>query len=310
MIISVSRRTDIPAFYTPWLLNRLKAGFVLIKNPFNRKVSRVSLLPEDVDAFVFWTRNASMLMKNIDALKDYNYYFQYTITGYPKAIEKNVKSPYKTIENFVELSNIIGKEKIIWRYDPILISNTLTLNEHKRLFTKIADNLVGKTNKVVISFADFYKKTIKNLSLIENFKYIDILNEEAIMNELVKFMVKIANDRGMMIETCAESIDLSYLGVQHGKCIDDRLLKKVFNINFSSKKDIGQREACGCIKSIDIGEYNTCLHNCTYCYATYDLDSVKNNKLKHSSDSPFLIGDAKDVDPELLIPAIKQGSLF
>lgn len=310
MIISASRRTDIPAFYTPWFLNRLKAGFVLIRNPFNRRITRVSLLPEDVDAFVFWTRNASMLMKNLGALREYKYYFQYTITGYPKTIEKNVKSPYKTIENFIELSELIGKEKVIWRYDPILISNTLTLNEHKRLFTKIADNLAGKTNKVVISFADFYKKTIKNLSLIENFQYVDILNEETTMNELVKFMINIANDRGMVIETCAESIDLSYLGVQHGKCIDDRLLKSVFNIDISSKKDAGQREACGCVKSIDIGEYNTCLHNCTYCYATYNLDSVKKNKSRHFSDSPFLIGDAEGIDPKLLIPPIKQGSLF
>lgn len=310
MIISVSRRTDIPAFYTPWFLNRIKAGFVLIRQPFNRRIKRVSLLPQDVSAFVFWTRNASMLMNHLDKLQDYHYYFQYTITGYPKLVERNTLNPHRAIKNFIELSHVIGKEKVIWRYDPILLSNHLTLNEHKRRFLKIADSLAGKTNKVVISFADLYQKTTRNLDLIADFHYVDILSQASIMNDLVSFMVQIANEREMVIESCAESVDLAHLGIKHGKCIDDKLLKSLFNLEVSSIKDRGQREACGCVKSIDIGEYNTCLHDCAYCYATTNLETVKKNKLKHFVDSPFLLGDALDVDPELLISPNRQDSLF
>lgn len=310
MIISASRRTDIPAFYAPWFFNRIEAGFVLVRNPFNRKVTRVSLLPQDVDAIVFWTRNASMLIKNIDVLKCYNYYFQYTITGYPKLIEKNVPHPNRAINTFIELSQLIGKEKVIWRYDPILLSNLLTLNEHKRLFLKIADNLAGKTDRVVISFVDLYKKTTRNLDLITDFNYIDILNHESMMFDLVEFIVQTANERDMVVESCAESVTLEHLGLRKGKCIDDKLLKSIFNIDVSSSKDSSQREECGCIKSIDIGEYNTCLHNCAYCYATHNLEVVKKNKQKHFVDSPFLIGDTSDIESDLLIKPCVQDSLF
>ncbi|MDP2590836.1 DUF1848 domain-containing protein [Vibrio splendidus] len=313
MIISASRRTDIPAFYTPWLMNRIREGFLLTRNPFNaHQIRRVSLSPQDVDVIVFWTRNPRMLMEHLDELDQlgYRYYFQYTITGYPKELENSVPRPHRAIETFIKLSDRIGADKVIWRYDPILISNVVDIDEHKRLFSKIASMLYGKTKKVVISFSDFYKKTERNLDKVNGLEYYDITKNSEMLNDLVSYMAKTAKQYGMCIETCAEEVDTSSLEVTHGKCIDDSLIDKLFSISLSNVKDSGQREACGCIKSVDIGSYNTCLHECSYCYATFNKQIVLNNKSKHDPKSPFLIGGVEGVDPNLLLPPIIQASLF
>lgn len=311
MIISASRRTDIPAFYTPWLMNRIREGFLLTRNPFNaNQIRRVSLDPNDVDAIVFWTRNPSMLMKHLPELAPYHYYFQYTITGYPKTLEKTVPRPQRAIQTFIELSDLIGAEKVIWRYDPILLSNEVDIDEHKRVFEKIASLLKGKTKRVVISFSDFYKKTARNLNLIDGLIYSDITHQTKLLFDLSIYMSKVAKKYGMEIESCTESVELSHYGIAHGKCIDHALIKKLFGLNLNGRKDIGQREDCGCIKSIDIGMYNTCLHGCAYCYATFNEKTVSNNKKMHSPDSPFLIGGVEGIDSNLLFPAEIQGKLF
>ena len=312
MIISASRRTDIPAFYHKWFINRLRAGFLLTRNPFNyNQVSRVSLKPSDVDAIVFWTRNPTKMIPFLPEIDEigHKYYFQYTITGYPKTIEKSVPNPYRSIKTFCDLSDSIGSDKIVWRYDPILLSNQVDINEHKRLFHKIASLVKGKTKKVVISFSDFYKKTERNLNSIENLIYSDITKQHDELYELCSYMSSIANDCEMEIESCSENIDLSSFGIKHGKCIDDKILRDVFGLSISEEKDKGQREECGCIKSIDIGMYNTCLHECSYCYATYNKKVVINNKKKHSETSPFLLGLADDVPSELLTEDTQE-SLF
>nr|VVV03975.1 hypothetical protein AW0309160_01358 [Aliivibrio wodanis] len=313
MIISVSRRTDIPAFYTPWFMNRIREGFLLTRNPFNsNQVRRVSLLPEDVSLFVFWTRNPSMLIKHLDELDSlgYKYYFQYTITAYPKNLETRVPRPHRSIESFIKLSDKIGADKVIWRYDPILLSNLVDINEHKRIFAKIASMLEGKTYRVVISFSDFYKKTERNLNLVEGLTYSDITNMPDELLELSNYMSKIAKKYGMEIESCAEEVESDLFGIKHGKCIDDNLINSVFKLNVNSSKDSGQREACGCVKSIDIGMYNTCLHGCTYCYATFNEKIVMENKRRHDPKSPLLVGGTEGIDPNLLLKPIIQESLF
>lgn len=313
MIISASRRTDIPAFYTQWFMNRIRAGFLLTRNPFNpHQIKRVSLHPDEVDAIVFWTRNASMLMKHLDELDDigHKYYFQYTITGYPKALESSVPRPHRAIKTFCELSDRIGSKKTIWRYDPILLSNLVDLNEHKRLFYKIASMLTGKTEKVVTSFSDIYKKTERNLRSVENLIFKDILYCDDELHELAAYMSKTASYFGMKIETCAEDIDTSNFGIEHGKCIDDLLINELFGCQIKNKKDPGQRDACGCVKSIDIGSYNTCLHGCSYCYATYSQDSVIKNKKLHVPQSPFLIGDVEGINEKYLLAEPIQRTLF
>lgn len=311
MIISASRRTDIPAFYAEWFANRVEEGFLLTRNPFNtNQITRVSLLEKDVDVIVFWTRNPVHIVKYLADFdrRGLKYYFQYTITGYPRAIERSVPKPYAAVKNFCELSDLVGADKVVWRYDPILLSNMVSLDEHKRLFLKLSQLLKGKTKRVVISFADFYKKTEKNLNVVPGLICTDIVKMPESLLALVEFMANVARDHGMSIQSCAESIDTSNIGVPHGKCIDNDLISEVFGFSASSKKDGGQREECGCIKSIDIGMYNTCLHECSYCYATFSKEVVLKNRRRHDPQSPFLVGGLEGVDHKYL--ALPQGSLF
>jgi len=296
MIISASRRTDIPAFYAEWFMNRVREGFLLTKNPFNaHQVKRVSLLPQDVDAIVFWTRNAEKLLPELPALdsKGYAYYFQYTITGYPRALEKSVPRPERAIDIFKKLSERIGAGRVVWRYDPVLLSNRTELAEHKRLFAKIAAMLSGYTKRVVVSFADLYNKTERNLKAVDNLAFRDITQDEESLLELAGFMAEIGSLHGMEVQTCAEKVELCSLGLVHGKCIDDELLRREFKLSIRGEKDKGQREECGCVKSIDIGQYNTCLHGCAYCYATFSQGLVRRNAQQHDPTSPFLIGNMK-----------------
>lgn len=313
MIISASRRTDIPAFYSEWFSNRVEEGFLLTRNPFNaNQISRVSLNPCDVDAIIFWTRNSSHIFRHLNDFdkKGLQYYFQYTITGYPRNIEKAVPKPHDAIKQFTLLSQTIGNARVIWRYDPILLSNIVDIHEHKRLFLKIAQLLAGKTKRVVISFSDFYKKTEKNLSEVSGLIYSDITKDNSVLMDLAYYMSEVAKKHGMLIQSCAEIIDTTEAGIPHGKCIDNNLIEEIFGTKLDPKKDPGQREACGCIKSIDIGTYNTCLHECSYCYATFNKKTVIENKRKHDPASPFLIGGSEGVDANLLLKSEVQGRLF
>lgn len=313
MIISASRRTDIPAFYHEWFMNRIEEGFLLSRNPFNyNQISRISLRPADVDAIIFWTRNPKALMHSLSTLDKmgFRYYFQYTITGYPRSLERSVPKPLDAIRMFILLSDLIGKDKVIWRYDPILLSNIVDLDEHKRLFKKVAGLLAGKTERVVISFSDFYKKTERNLKAVDGLIYSDITDEHARLMDLSGYMAKVANDSGMQIQSCAEVVNTSEAGVPHGKCVDDQLLRDVFGLALSNKKDQGQRDACGCVRSVDIGAYNTCLHECSYCYATFNKGLVLKNRKSHDCNSPFLIGGVDGVDPEFLRGVNRQSTLF
>jgi DNA repair photolyase len=300
MLVSASRRTDIPAFYSDWFIKRMRAGFLLTRNPYNaHQIKRVSLKPEDVDVLVFWTRNPAKLMPFLPEMdaQGYCYYFQFTITGYPRSVEKSVPNPHRAIKTFTELSQQIGPDRVVWRYDPILLSNLLPLDEHKRLFSKIAGLLAGKTRRVVISFADLYKKTEKNLKQVDGLVYSDITQQQEQLLELSAYMAKVAAAHGMAIKSCAEAVDVASAGVLPGKCIDDALIQDVFGLSLSGKKDSGQRKECGCIKSIDIGAYNTCLHGCSYCYATFNQATVIKNQQKHDPSSPFLLGGTEGIGP-------------
>ena len=314
MIISASRRTDIPAFYHEWFINRIREGFLYTRNPFNaHQIARVSLIPSEVDIIVFWTRNPEKLIPFISEMNQmgYRYYFQFTITGYPRVIEKSVPNPNRAIEIFKEISKILGPGKIVWRYDPILLSNKVDAQEHKRLFSKIAEQLEGHTKRVVISFADFYKKTERNLKAIATLQYSDITKQASELYDLAQNLSLTASNHNMQISSCSEIIDLDYVGIRHGKCIDDQLIFEEFGIRVDARKDKGQREECGCIKSVDIGQYNTCLHGCSYCYATFSPMSVEKNRRMHNPKSPFLVGGSEEENIDIhKEPASVQVSLF
>lgn len=302
MIVSVSRRTDIPAFYSEWFYNRLKVGYVYVMNPFNRKqISRINLTPQTIDCFVFWTKDPEPMMIRLDELKGYSYYFQFTLTAYRNDVEKNVRKKNDIIKTFIDLSNRIGKEKVVWRYDPIFINDYYTEEYHYEWFKQLCAKLQGCTEKCVISFLDLYAKTQRNTKSLQ----IKILTEED-TRRIAKNLADIAKEFHITLETCSEMIDLSEYGIQKGKCIDDRLIQKIIGLDVSVKKDNTQREECGCVKSIDIGQYNTCQHFCAYCYANFNYIQVKQNCEIYDPESPILMyrlqGDEKIT--ERLMPTI------
>lgn len=308
MILSVSRRTDIPAFYWEWFLNRVQAGFVDVRNPMNiHRVSRIDIRPEVVDCIVFWTKNAGNIIPHLDQLKDYKYYFQYTINPYNKLIEENVPLKKYVVENFRLLSEIIGPNRVIWRYDPILLTDMIDVDYHLRYFDELAKRLKGHTNRCVISFVDLYKKTVSNTRELMMKEPTDME-----MHFLAHNLSSIAKDYGMEIVSCSESIDLDFDGVRHGCCIDRNLIEEIVGYKIDVKKDKNQRKECGCVESVDLGAYNTCLHACKYCYANFNNMKVQTLSKKHNPLSTLLVGDLdnNDIVSERKVRLLKSNSLF
>lgn len=293
MILSVSRRTDIPAFYSTWFMNRIKSGFVMVRNPFNHKqISKISLNPEYIDCIVFWTKNAQPIMKYLDEISNnYLFYFQYTLNAYDRDIEPSADSLENRLEIIKQLSSKIGKEKVIWRYDPILISDKYTVNWHISQFEKISNELSNYVETCVFSFLDIYDKIIKNIYSING----KAPSYEEKMYISKKFS-QIAEANNIKLKTCSEDIELSKYNIRPSCCIDPILIGKLLNCEIKTKKDSNQRQTCGCVESIDIGEYNTCLNGCLYCYANYSYNSVIQNCKKHDVNSPLLIGDITSDD--------------
>lgn len=292
MILSVSRRTDIPAFYSDWFFNRLKEGFVYVRNPMNiHQVSKIVLSPDVIDCIVFWSKNPQPMLARLDELKDYMYYFQFTINAYDKGFEAGVPKKEGIINTFKELSEKIGRKRVIWRYDPILQTDKMNKGYHYRYFEEIAKRLDGYTNTCVISFVDLYKKTQQNLK--------DTSAREPSFKEMLEMAAKlfvIANKYGITVQTCAEEIALETVGVKHGKCIDNALIEDLLGVKLIVSKDPNQREECGCVQSIDIGEYNTCAHGCKYCYANFKDGVVAKNRAAHNPNSPLLVGELEPID--------------
>jgi hypothetical protein len=288
MIISVSRRTDIPAYYSEWFINRIKEGYVLTRNPMNHsQVSKVKLTSDVVDCFVFWTKDPYNFMDKLDYLdnRGYTYYFQFTLTPYSNDVERNLRSKNEIIETFQKLSNKIGKKNVLWRYDPIIINENLTLEYHKAQFEILCSKLNGYTSVCTISFVDIYGK----LNKVVKDKLIRELNEDEIKRLAISFS-EIGKKYGIEIRSCSEKIDLSTYGINPSSCIDKVVIEDICNCKLDIKKDAGQRPGCGCFQSIDIGVYNTCKNGCVYCYANYSESAVENNCLKHIPTSDILIG--------------------
>ncbi len=306
MIISASRKTDIPAYYSEWFINRIKAGFVYSRNPMNaHQISRIPLDPEVVDCIVFWTKNPIPMIPRLDELKGYTYYFQFTLTGYGKDMEAHLPDKKKDlIPAFKQLSDKIGAERVIWRYDPIAFNETYTSEYHLKAFSQIAGELNGYTEKCVISFVDMYSKIKKNMN---EMSVSDMTDEE--MRAFAKELVSVAKDNKMVLVTCAEKIDLSDLGIEHNACIDKGVIERICGGTLKAKKDPSQRQECQCVESREIGSYNTCANGCRYCYANFSPESVRNNMSKYDPSSPILC-DSVTEEEEKNVTIVKAKSLI
>ena len=294
MIISASRRTDIPAFYSKWFMNRIRAGYCLVPNPLNMKqVSRVSLHPSDVEAIIFWSKNPAPLLPHLAELDrfEFHYYFQFSLNNYPGALEPNIPSLDDRIATFKDLSRLLGPLRVVWRYDPIIISNITPFEFHRERFSWIAEELKGATKRVMVSIVDFYKKTERRLSQLEKEEGYsfdrDVLSSNGTIS-LLKDLADIARKNNIQIFTCAEESDYSQKGVPPGRCIDDRLLARIWSLNLEYKKDPYQRESCLCMASKDIGINDTCIHGCPYCYSTTNYAVAQRRFNEHNPDSPIL----------------------
>jgi hypothetical protein len=312
MIISASRRTDIPAFYSQWFVNRLREGYVLVRNPMNfGQVSRITLSPETTECIVFWTKNPKeMLAKlpEIDSL-GYRYYFLFTLTPYDQSIEPNVPGQEESIETFRTLADMVGQEKVIWRYDPILFTGRYSEQFHCEAFAQLAGKLSGFTDRCIISFLQMYRKCQRNMKCIG---LLDTTTDTRMA--LVRTLHGLGATQEISVQACAPGTNQEQSGIPPGKCIDDRLISPIIGAKVTARKDNNQRKECGCIESIDIGAYNSCPHHCLYCYANSDRASVTKNFAAHASDSPLLYSILREEDritDRLLKSIIKrQLSLF
>ena len=311
MIISASRRTDIPSYYSEWLVNRLKEKYVLVRNPMNiHQVSKIDLSPDVVDAIVFWTKNPTPMLSYLDQINDYTYYFQFTLSAYGPDVERNLPSKNKIIiPTFQQLSKEIGKEKVIWRYDPIFFNEQYSIEYHCKYFEVLASKLGDYTEKCTVSFMDMYRNTERNV------KPLSIVKDTYEMQvELLQRFVEIAKEYGLYIDTCAEIGDFHNIVVEHAHCIDRERIERIGGFKLNVDKDTNQRAECGCVASIDIGAYNTCKNGCLYCYANYSSNTVEKNFGMHNPKSPLLFGeiDSTDVIKERKVKSLinNQMNLF
>ena len=282
-IISASRRTDIPSFYGEWLMHRLRAGYALTQNPFNAKqVKRISLLPQDVDCLVLWSKNPQPLLAHADELTSLGYtcLMHFSLLPYSKNWHPHLPAQDALVNTFLQWGAIWGRQHLIWRYDPIVLDDTMTIAWHAEHFERLCDRLHGATDTVTFSFVDRYRHIAKDL-----FRSID----DTEMLETAAAFGAIARQYGLHAQTCCEKIDLSHLGIQRGACIDLARIEQLSGQNLGQVRDRNQRPLCGCAQSVDIGMYNTCGHACAYCYATRSTKSSERNVRAHNPYSELLI---------------------
>ncbi|MCH7744968.1 MAG: DUF1848 domain-containing protein [Chloroflexi bacterium] len=297
MIISASYKTDIPTFYGDWFINRLNAGYCKMVNPYNGQAHRVSLGRDDVDAFVFWTKNLGPFIDKLTIVHQRGYPFivQYTINAYPRSLEFSVVNSERSIEHMKRLVDAYGSKVAVWRYDPILISSVTTVDFHRQNFAKLAKALEGTTDEVVVSFAQLYKKTARNMNeAADKFEFTWQDPSDDAKLSLAEDLAQIAKAHSMQLTMCSQKQFLAP-GVEAARCVDTHRLSEMagYPINAQLK---GNRPDCGCFASKDIGEYDTCPHGCVYCYAVINRKLAQRRYKEHDPESEFLF------TPERLMP--------
>lgn len=289
MIISASYKTDIPTFYGDWFMNRLDAGYCKMVNPYNRKPILISLKPDDVDGFIFWTKNIVPFYRNLEIIKNrgFPYIIQYTINAYPRTLEFSVVDATRSIDYFKKISNKFGNRTCVWRYDTIIFSSITPQEFHLNNFSSIAEKLSGYTDEVVISYVHFYKKTLRNMNWAENefsFKWDDISTEDK--KKFTSQLVEIAKRNNIQLSICAQR-DFLVPDANDAHCVDASRLQEIAQRTFSSNIK-GNRKECGCFQSRDIGDYDTCPHGCVYCYAVLNRELALKRYRDHDPKSEYL----------------------
>lgn len=308
MIINTGSRTDIPAFFHKWFLNRIDEGFVCSRNPYNDDIYRYPLNPKIIDCLCFCTKNPKPLLKNIDSLDDYNQFWFVTITPYGNDIEVNVPNYKQVIKSFKKLSDTLGINKVSWRYDPIFIGEKYDLDFHIEKFEELARELSDYTNDCTISFIDLYQKVLRNFPEAK-----EVPTEERLT--IGENFSKTSIKYNIQMKTCVEGTLLDRFGFDSSGCMTQKVIENAIGNNLKIPKGKYQIRECNCIFGRDIGAYNTCLHGCKYCYANSNMKLVKRNQKLHDPNSPLLIGEVKDGDvvtevnePSYIEP--KQPTLF
>lgn len=283
MILSASRRTDIPALYGAWMAARLREGEVVVRNPYHAgRAVRLLFSPDSVDCIVFWTKNPvpfERFLPGIEALGYRDFYFQYTITAL-EDLEPGLPSLDLRVEAFQRLSERLGPRRVDWRFDPVLLNGRYTARWAAERFAALCERLAGCTERCILSFADHYPHLGKQFQEAGKGE----------MEEAAALLVAVAKEYGLPLYTCAETLDLSAFGIRHAACMDRQKIEAIIGCSLRAKKDPGQRPACGCIESVDLGAYNTCVNGCAYCYATKSRAAALRNFQAHDPRSPMLAG--------------------
>lgn len=288
MILFASGRTDIPAFYSKWFINRVKAGFVDVRNPFNQNlVSRINF--SDVDLIMFCSKNPLPMIDKLKMLK-VPVLFHVTITPYSKDVEPNIPDKRLIIEGVKKLSLVLGIDNVVLRYDPIFLSDKYNVDYHIRAFDKLCKNLNGYVNKIIVSFMDEYKNVRINKNIL---KYRTFTRED--YKKIGEAFSKSAMDNGMSVQTCFEDEDLTEYGFVKGECLSHELAHILTGKKFKSS-NVRKEKKCECVQMVDIGDYNSCMHMCKYCYANYDEKAVSSNFERHDDNSSLLIGSVQSDD--------------
>jgi len=291
MIINTGGRTDTVQYYTEWLLNRFAEGYVLSRNPlFPNKVARYELIPDKVDCVVFCSKNYAPILPRLHEITDrFHTYFHYTITAYGKDIEPGVPDIDKSIDTLIKLSALVGKQRVSWRYDPVLLTKDYTVKRHLETFERMASALAPYIDRCIFSFVEMYKKLEVNMPEIIPLSGQDI-------DTLAQGLGSIAEKYGIYIHTCGTNGDFTPYGIHASSCTTLDILGKANSIMFRNLKHKGMRQGCHCIESRDIGAYDTCMNGCKYCYANKNPHKAFENYQYHDKTSPLLLGAVKPDD--------------
>lgn len=286
MIINTGVRTDVVQYFTPWLLNRIGAGFVYSRNPlFPDKILKYDLTPDKVDCLVNCSKNYQPLLLYVkDIMSIYNTYYHYTITAYGTDVEPRVPSIDESIETLIKLSEIAGKQRIAWRYDPVLLTEKYTVDYHFKTFEYMCKRLYKYIDRCIFSFVEMYKKLEKNMPEI-------ILLTDNDKLRLAEGLGQIANRYGIFLQTCACKEEYKQFGIHESGCLTLDILGRANNITFKKMRHAGMRENCRCIENRGLGDYETCINGCKYCYANKDHQKALLNYRKHNPESPLLLGE-------------------